>query len=180
MINLCFVLWRFRLTWIGCLWESCPALRFKMHILFWQSSRRYVMLYFALLCGWPNAIDLLLLLGHHINSMLPFCWLQQGFENTPGPNFIKPVTTTICLAWNFRITGLRTKFPHDFQDLANNSWIQVTSNMQHMKIWLVILFLPRKKFHAKQIFVLSGSWNWAQVWNTPGNSADMSCPVFSV
>ena len=27
--------------------------------------------------------------------------------------------------------------------------------MQQMKIWLVMLFLSRKKFHAKQIFVLS-------------------------
>ena len=29
--------------------------------------------------------------------------------------------------------------------------------MQQMEIWLVILFLSRKKFHAKQIFVLSSS-----------------------
>ncbi len=27
----------------------------------------------------------------------------------------------------------------------------------HVEIWLVILFLSRKKFHAKQIFVLSSS-----------------------
>ena len=29
--------------------------------------------------------------------------------------------------------------------------------MQQMKIWLVILFLPRNKFLAKQIFVLSST-----------------------
>ena len=28
--------------------------------------------------------------------------------------------------------------------------------MQQTEIWLVILFLLRKKFHAKQIFVLTG------------------------
>ena len=32
----------------------------------------------------------------------------------------------------------------------------VTSNMQQSKILLVILFLSKKKFHAKQIFVLTG------------------------
>ena len=32
----------------------------------------------------------------------------------------------------------------------------VTSKMQQIKIWLVILFLSRKTFHAKQIFVLTG------------------------
>ena len=29
--------------------------------------------------------------------------------------------------------------------------------MQQIEIWLAILFLSRKKFHAKQIFVLSSS-----------------------
>ena len=28
--------------------------------------------------------------------------------------------------------------------------------MQRMEIWLVILFLSRNKFHAKQMFVLTG------------------------
>ena len=28
--------------------------------------------------------------------------------------------------------------------------------MQHMEIWLVILFLSGKKIHAKQLFVLTG------------------------
>ena len=50
-------------------------------------------------------------------------------------------------------TGLPTKFLRDFQDLANNSWSPVSSNMQQMEIWLVILFLSRNKFHAKQILL---------------------------
>ena len=86
--------------------------------------------------------------------------------NSTGPNFMKPVSTKICLARNFFLgkTGLPTQFPLDFQDLANNSWIPVSSNMQQMKIWLVIQFLPRKKFHAKQIFVLTQAlWSVAQM-----------------
>ena len=94
-----------------------------------------------------------------------------GWMATPGPNFKKPVSTKVCLAWNFFLgqlvkTGLPTKCPHDFQDLANNSWIPVSSNMQQMNIWLVILFLPRKKFQAKQIFVLNGFMKLGQVLAT--------------
>ena len=33
----------------------------------------------------------------------------------------------------------------------------VTRNMAKMEIWLVILFLSRKKFSAKEMFVLSSS-----------------------
>ena len=51
-------------------------------------------------------------------------------------------------------TGLPTKFPRDFQDEQQLN-ITVTSNMQQMENWLVILYLLRKKFHAKHIFVLS-------------------------
>ena len=47
-------------------------------------------------------------------------------------------------------TGIATKFPRDFQDFkANTSLIPVTSEMQQMEIWMVILLLSRKKFHVK-------------------------------
>ena len=40
---------------------------------------------------------------------------------------------------------------------SNNSWVPATSNMQQIEIWLVILYLSRREFHAKQMFVLSSS-----------------------
>ena len=85
----------------------------------------------------------------------------MGCENRKpsGPNFTRPVSTKICLAWNFdldrnRITNQIATWFSGFKQTIN-SWIPVSSNMQQMEIWLVILFLTRKKFHAKQIFVLS-------------------------
>ena len=50
-------------------------------------------------------------------------------------------------------TGLPLEFPRDFQ----NKQTTVTSSMQQMEIQLVILFLSKKKFHAKQICLLSSS-----------------------
>ena len=41
----------------------------------------------------------------------------------------------------------------------------VSSNTQPMQISLVILFLPRKKLHAKQICVLTTLWNLA-LWTS--------------
>ena len=69
-------------------------------------------------------------------------WIKRS--SSAGPNFIEPLSTNICLAWNVCLD-------------KNRSWIPVTSKMQQMEIWLVILFLSRKKFPAKQIFVLSSS-----------------------
>ena len=42
-----------------------------------------------------------------------------------------------------------------FLGQANSSWIPISSNIQQMEIWLVILFLSRKTFNAKQICVFS-------------------------
>ena len=76
-----------------------------------------------------------------------------------GANFIELLSTKICLAWNFCLNKNRinSQISTWFSRWANNSWIPVTSNMQQMEIWLVILFLSRKKCHAKQISVLSSS-----------------------
>ena len=41
----------------------------------------------------------------------------------------------------------------------------VTRKMQQIKICLVILFLARKKFYAKQIFVLTGFMKLGPDWN---------------
>ena len=77
----------------------------------------------------------------------------------PGQNFIELLSTKICLAWNFFL---------DKNRITNQistcwyCWILQTAVdyyilQNHVEIWLVILFLSRKKFHAKQIFVLSSS-----------------------
>ena len=56
---------------------------------------------------------------------------------------------------------VKTGFPNQlstwFSRKAYNSWIPVTRKCNKMEIQLVILFLSRKEFHAKQIFVLSSS-----------------------
>ena len=64
-----------------------------------------------------------------------------------------------CLAWNFSLDKNRItkQFSMWFLGQANNSWRPVTSHMKQMEILLVIPFLSRLKFHAKQIFVLSSS-----------------------
>ena len=54
-------------------------------------------------------------------------------------------------------TELPTKCPRVFQDKPTAAEIPVSSNMQQMEIWLVILFLSRKNFHAKQNVVPSSS-----------------------
>ena len=57
----------------------------------------------------------------------------------------------------FQVPGLPTKFPRDFHDNQTTAECQSTSKMQQIneKICLVVLFLSRKKFHAKQICVLT-------------------------
>ena len=54
-------------------------------------------------------------------------------------------------------TGLPTQFPRDFQHKQTTANYQKRAICNKRKFWLVILFLSRMKFHAKQIFVLSGS-----------------------
>ena len=83
--------------------------------------------------------------GLHLKTLdsIGKCW-------RPGPNFIELLSTTICLAWNFfldenRITNQISTW---FSGWANNSWTPVTRSIQQIEIWLVILFLPRKKYHA--------------------------------
>ena len=58
-------------------------------------------------------------------------------------------------------TGLPTKFPF----VAYCLFLVFSCCLFILKIWLVILFLSRKKFHAKQIFVLSSSMKFGPVLN---------------
>ena len=51
-----------------------------------------------------------------------------------------------------------TKFPRDFQDKHTTAEYQYEATCNKRRIdWLIILFLSRKKFSAKQIFVLSSA-----------------------
>ena len=83
--------------------------------------------------------------------------MNLGPVHQPGPNFIKPVSTKICLAWNFFLD--KNKITHQilicciFLFTAIQLLFAYPENL--VEIWLVILFLLRKKFHAKQICVLT-------------------------
>ena len=60
-----------------------------------------------------------------------------------GPNFIELLSTNnYLLSMKFLVTGIQLLFAYP---------------ENQVEIWLVILFLSRKKFNAKQIFVLSSS-----------------------
>ena len=77
----------------------------------------------------------------------------------PGPNFIELLSTKICLAWNFFLDKNRITNQISICCILLVTGIQLLFAYpeNHVEIWLVILFLSRKKFHAKQIFVLSSS-----------------------
>ena len=91
----------------------------------------------------------------------PFGQIQESWP--AGPNFIPLLSTKICLAWHFCSDKNRNanQISTWFSRQAHHSWIPVRSNMQQKEIWLIILFLSRKKISAKQIFVLAALWNWA-------------------
>ena len=76
-----------------------------------------------------------------------------------GPNFIELLRTKICLAWNFFLgkNKITNKISICCILLASGIQLLFAYPENHVEIWLVILFLSRQKFHAKQIFVLSSS-----------------------
>ena len=78
---------------------------------------------------------------------------------SPGPNFIELLSTEICWACTFFLDKNRNT-----NKIAIYCILFVTGNQlllaypeNHVEIWLVIPFLSRKKFHAKQFFVFSSS-----------------------
>ena len=87
--------------------------------------------------------------------------VYNGFKSLdrPGSNFIELLSIKFCLAWNVCLDKNRISQPNFYVifKITIQQLITVTRKCNKMEIWLVILFLPRKKFYAKQIFVLSGS-----------------------
>ena len=81
----------------------------------------------------------------------PKCFLLHA-----GPNFIET-----CLAWNFFLDKNRITTQNSICCILLVTRIQLSFAYpeNHVEIWLVILFLSRRKFHAEQIFVLSSSMN---------------------
>ena len=71
-------------------------------------------------------------------------------------------------------TGLPTKFSfvaYDCLILVFSCCLLNPEN--HMEIWLVILFLPRKKFHAQQVVVLTGFMKLGPCLLIPGSYGDL-------
>ena len=77
----------------------------------------------------------------------------------PGPNFIELLSTKICLAWN--IFADKNRITNQISIccilLVTDIQMLLAYPENHVEIWLVILFLSKKKFYAKQMFVLSSS-----------------------
>ena len=65
----------------------------------------------------------------------------------------------MCLAWNFFLDKNRitNQILICCKLLVTGIQLLFAYPENHMEIWLVIMFLSRQKFHAKQIFVLSSS-----------------------
>jgi len=83
---------------------------------------------------------------------------QTCFENLNSPDHISPgelqnSDAHLALAWK------ASRDPISWSCLAETFALHknVSSNVHDMKTWLVILFLSRKNFHPKQIFLLSSS-----------------------
>ena len=74
-----------------------------------------------------------------------------------GSNFIELLSTKICLAWNVCLDKNRISQPNFYVIFKISIQQLNTRKCNKMEIQLVILFLSRKKFHAKQIIVLSSS-----------------------
>ena len=91
-------------------------------------------------------------------------YLFVGTRETPSentwPNFKELLNTKMCLAWHFFLDK-RQYYQPNFHLIFRISEQQLNTNnkqyMQQIKMLLVILFLHRKTFHAKQICVLSSS-----------------------
>ena len=76
-----------------------------------------------------------------------------------GPIFMELLSTNNFLAWNFFLHKNRITNQISVYCILLVSCIQLLFAYpeNHVEIWLVIMFLLRKKFYAKQIFVLSSS-----------------------
>ena len=84
-----------------------------------------------------------------------------------GPNFIELLSTKVCLAWHFFLDKNRITNQFSVCCILLFTGIQLlfANPENHVEIWLVILFLSRKKFPAEQIFVLTSSMKLGPVDN---------------
>ena len=92
---------------------------------------------------------------------------------SPGSIFIELLSTQICLAWNFFLDKNRitNKFSICCILLVTGIQLMFAHPENHVEIWLVILFLSRLKFHAKQISMLSSSMKLDPVWKSTNECA---------
>ena len=93
-----------------------------------------------------------------LHSCRPMSKIQfMKFRLRPGPNFIELLSTKICSALNFFLDKNRITNQISVFCILLGTGIQLSFDYpeNHVEIWLVILFLSRKKFHSGQIFVLS-------------------------
>ena len=106
---------------------------------------------------YPVVVSIILLYIVFSYFLCPSSSMNLG----PGLNFIELLSTTICLAWNFFLDKNRITNQISICCILLVTGIQLLFAYpeNHVEIWLVILFLSRKKFHAKQIFVLSSAMN---------------------
>ena len=86
-----------------------------------------------------------------------------------GPNFIELLSTRICLSWNFFLDKNKITNQISIFCILFVTGIQLLFAYpeNHVNIWLLILFLSRKKFLdlLSNFLCLASLWNWAQ--NTP-------------
>ena len=87
------------------------------------------------------------------DGRLPCIPVQHQRDPKLGCFLLCCVLIQLVYEWN----SSPALIPDSVNGFPENSWIPVTSIMQQIEAWLVILFLTRKKIHAKQIFVLSSS-----------------------
>ena len=91
--------------------------------------------------------------------------MNSADEGSPGPNFIEPLSTKICLACNFflnknRITNQNFNFLHKL--LVTGIQLLFAYAENHVEIFLVILFLSMN-FMLSNFLCLAALWNWAQM-----------------
>ena len=100
----------------------------------------------------------------------------------PGPNFKELLSTKICLAWNFFLDKNRitNKISICCIFLVTGIQLLFAYPKNHLEIWLVVLLLSRKKFHAKQILCWAALWNWAQVSTRTQQNCPSSFPGWNI
>ena len=112
-------------------------------------------------------------------SELTVSWRQVVGPNIRAQFYIELLSTTVCLAWHFFLDKNRITNQIFFCCILLVTGIQLlfAYPKNHIEIWLVILFLSRRKFHAKQICVLGSSMKLGpDLWhNSQASKCDVRC-----